>query len=95
MSEHWSFIRRVLEQGMAIQQDYQAGKYPDYELLSARLDDAARERVGQLEAIINSNGKTKDHNETPARTPPAADARVGESTAFTDSLRGRGFFGDR
>lgn len=45
----WSFLRAVLEQGMAIQQDYTAGKYPDYEHLSARLDGAARERDAQLE----------------------------------------------
>ena len=44
MSEQWSFFRRLLEQVMAIQQDYAAGKYPDYEDLSARLDEAARER---------------------------------------------------
>lgn len=51
MSETWSFIRRVLVQGMAIQQDYAAGKYSDYEALSARLDAAARERDGQLAAL--------------------------------------------
>lgn len=44
----WSFLRNVLSQGMAIQQDYQAGKYADYELLSARLDEAARERDDEL-----------------------------------------------
>lgn len=44
MSEQWSFFRRLLEQGMAIQRDDAAGKYPTYEHLSARLDEAARER---------------------------------------------------
>lgn len=46
----WSLCRRILEQGMAIQQDYAAGKYPDYELLSARLDEAARERVAAAQS---------------------------------------------
>lgn len=35
---------------MAIQQDYAAGKYPTYEHLSARIDEAAREREDQLDA---------------------------------------------
>lgn len=49
--ELWSLIRRVLDQGTAIQQDYAAGKYPTYEHLQARLDEAARERVPAFLAI--------------------------------------------
>jgi len=45
----WSFIRTLLSQGMSIQQDYDAGKYKDYEEVSARLDAAARERCAMLE----------------------------------------------
>ena len=41
----WSGVRSVLAQGAAIQQDYAAGKYRDYEEYSARLDAAARERI--------------------------------------------------
>lgn len=43
--ELWSFFRRVLDQGRAIAMDERAGKYPTYEHLSARMDEAARERV--------------------------------------------------
>lgn len=46
--EIWSAIRTLLEQGAAIQQDYAAGKYEGYEHYSARLDEAARERVEWL-----------------------------------------------
>lgn len=53
----WSFLRSVLSQGMAIQQDYQTGKYADYELLSARLDEAARERDTELELAIAALGE--------------------------------------
>lgn len=45
--EFWSFLRCVLEQGSAIRQDYQAGKFKGYEEYSARLDAAARERVDE------------------------------------------------
>lgn len=48
----WSFIRRVLEQGAAIQQDYAAGKYPTYEHYSARIDEAARERLATISAPV-------------------------------------------
>jgi len=51
--ELWSLLRNVLNQGMAIQMDNANGKYPSYEHLSARLDEAARERLGELEAIIS------------------------------------------
>lgn len=44
----WSFFRSVISQGCAIQQDYQAGKYKDYEEFSARLDEAARERLEEF-----------------------------------------------
>lgn len=47
----WSFMRRVLEQGAAIQLDYRAGKYQCYEEYSARLDEAARERADAFLAI--------------------------------------------
>lgn len=50
--ELWSFIRTLLSQGCAIQQDYQAGKYETYEHYSARLDEAARERVDQFMAKL-------------------------------------------
>jgi len=53
--ELWSFLRNVLSQGGAIQQDYDAGKYNCYEEYSIRLDGAARERAEQLEAIIKDN----------------------------------------
>lgn len=44
----WSFLRSVLEQGRAIAMDDAAGKYPSYEHLSARIDEAARERADEL-----------------------------------------------
>lgn len=50
--EVWSFLRRVLDQGTAIQQDYAAGRYANYEALSARLDEAAKERVTELESLL-------------------------------------------
>lgn len=46
--ELWSFFRLLLEQGGAIQQDYNAGRFPSYEHYSARLDQAARERVDKF-----------------------------------------------
>lgn len=50
--ELWSLIRRVLEQGAAIQQDYTAGNHKGgYEEYSARMDLAARERVAQFLAL--------------------------------------------
>jgi len=52
----WSFMRSVLSQGGAIQQDYQAGKYESYEHYSARLDAAARERTDQLVAALRGEG---------------------------------------
>ena len=48
----WSFLRAVLEQGAAIQQDYAAGKYENYEHYAARIDEAARERAEQLRARL-------------------------------------------
>lgn len=50
--ELWSFLCKVLSQGGAIQQDYNAGHYPSYEHYSARLDEAARERADQLAPLI-------------------------------------------
>ena len=48
----WSFIRTLLEQGAAIRQDYDAGKFGDsYEAYSARIDEAAREREDTLTAL--------------------------------------------
>lgn len=53
MSDLWSFIRNVLTQGHAQQMDYDAGKYPGgYEEFCAHFEDAARDRVEELEAII-------------------------------------------
>ena len=43
----WSWVRSVLSQGSAIQQDYAAGKYACYEEYAARLDVAARERIDE------------------------------------------------
>lgn len=57
--EAWGFLRNVLNQGMAIQMDYQGGKYETYEHLSARLDEAARERCDQMVAAIN-NARTQE-----------------------------------
>lgn len=53
--ELWSFLRSVLSQGGAIQQDYEAGKFKCYEEYSARVDAAARERADELEALIGGN----------------------------------------
>jgi len=47
----WSFLRSVLEQGAAIQQDYAAGKYSNYEEYAARIDEAAREREAMLASV--------------------------------------------
>lgn len=50
--ELWSFLLKVLSQGGAIRLDYTAGKYPSYEHYAARLDEAARERADELEALL-------------------------------------------
>jgi hypothetical protein len=50
--EAWSLMRRVLEQGMAIERDDRGGKYETYEHLSARLDEAARERALLIDAAL-------------------------------------------
>ncbi len=55
--EIWSFLRKVIDQGGAIQQDYQAGKYKCYEEYSARMDQAARERVDEFMAAIAGKKK--------------------------------------
>ncbi len=48
----WSFIRTLLEQGAAIRQDYDAGKFGEsYEAYAARIDEAAREREDALTAL--------------------------------------------
>lgn len=47
--ELWSFFRKLIDQGTAIQQDYTAGKYKCYEEFSARLDAAARERLKEFQ----------------------------------------------
>lgn len=52
--EVWSMLRRVLEQGAAIQQDYAAGKYASYEHYSARVDEAARERVPEFTVKLDA-----------------------------------------
>lgn len=47
--ELWSFFRRALAQGAAIEYDYRCQDiYQTYEHYSARLDEAARERVKQF-----------------------------------------------
>lgn len=43
-----SFLRSILEQGSAIERDRQAGAYLNYEQYSARMDEAARDRVEQF-----------------------------------------------
>jgi hypothetical protein len=58
--ELWSFLRNVLEQGRSIQMDYVNGKYPTYEELCARVDEAARERYDELRAAIDMLGAGKD-----------------------------------
>jgi hypothetical protein len=41
----WSFFGALLSQGAAIQQDYAAGKYANYEEYAQRVSIAARERL--------------------------------------------------
>lgn len=65
--ELWSFFRRVLEQGRAIAMDEAAGKYPTYEHLSARLDEAARERVEQYRQECADADDTGTAASAPAR----------------------------
>ena len=48
----WSFLATVLHQGAAIQQDYAAGKYANYEEFCWRIDAAARDRVEQFEKKV-------------------------------------------
>ena len=48
----WSFLRAVLEQGSAINNDYHAGKFTSYEEYSARMDEAARELADKLTNIL-------------------------------------------
>ncbi len=62
--ELWSFFRRVLDQGRAIEMDNAAGKYPTYEHLSARLDEAARERVKQFRQECADVDDTGDSSQT-------------------------------
>lgn len=49
--ELWSWLKKVMEQGAAIHQDYQSGKHPTYEHYSARMDAAASERADELAAL--------------------------------------------
>lgn len=46
--ELWSFFRGLISQGTYIQMDYAAGRFKCYEEFSARLDEAARERVDEF-----------------------------------------------
>lgn len=48
--ELWCFFRDMISRGTYIQMDYAAGKYKCYEEFSARLDEAARERVAHFKA---------------------------------------------
>jgi hypothetical protein len=48
----WSFLRDVLVQGTAIQQDWEHGNLNTYEAYAARMDQAAREREDQLEQAL-------------------------------------------
>lgn len=50
----WSFLRRVLERGAAIQQDYIAGNHASYEAYSARVDAVARELADELKVELVS-----------------------------------------
>jgi hypothetical protein len=52
--EVWSFLRRVLDQGTAIQQDYQSGTFKCYEEFSAHMDEAARKRTDELEQLLGN-----------------------------------------
>lgn len=54
MSDLWSVIRKLMDHGAAIQQDYTAGKY-SYEEFQARLSDASRELVGELDEWIQAH----------------------------------------
>lgn len=49
--ELWSFMRSVLLQGQDIALDY---RDKGYEEMSARLDEAARERADKLEKLLGS-----------------------------------------
>ena len=51
-SELWSLVRNILTQGHSQQQDYAAGKYANYEELSARVDAAARERSAEILSLL-------------------------------------------
>lgn len=64
--ELWSFFRRLIDQGTAIQQDYAAGKYPSYEHFSARMDAAARERVDDFKAIFSLIATPAEEDELPS-----------------------------
>ena len=55
--EIWSAIRTLLSQGGSIQQDYDAGKYKNFEEYSIRLDAAARERIEWLKTKLNTEPK--------------------------------------
>lgn len=48
----WSKIRTLLSQGGAIQQDYDAGKYKNFEEYNIRLDGAARERINFIKEMF-------------------------------------------
>lgn len=61
--ELWCFFRSLISQGTYIQMDYAAGKYKCYEEFSARLDEAARERVDHFKA--NRALQRQSSQETP------------------------------
>ena len=73
----WSFCRKLIEQGRAIQQDDAAGKYPTYEHLAARVDDAARERAAEFvgtyahPATRDAERQEEAHPTSPAVTAEA------------------------
>lgn len=50
--ELWSFLKSVMSQGAAIQQDYAAGNHPTYEHYARRMDIAASERVDELRRLL-------------------------------------------
>lgn len=83
----WSFIRRVMVQGGSQQQDYAAGKYADYEELSARMDAAARERLPELLALLSGqpvvSSPPKGLKEEPSEEAVKAALAVGGSEGST------------
>lgn len=54
----WSFLRSVMLQGQDILHDH---REKPYEQMSARLDEAARERVRSLVTLVTPNDGKVEH----------------------------------